>query len=267
MILDFFLHALIAGVMLSFVTAPLGCFVVWRRMSYFGDAVAHSALLGVVLGVSADIPVLAGIVPVAILMALLLTKMQNRSRFSVDTLLGILAHCSLALGVVLLALSPNIAVDINGYLFGDILAVSSDDLMLMYLLAAGILMLLWLRWKNLLLITINEDMARVQGIDIEKHRLLLMLMIAVTVALSIKLVGLLLITSMLILPAATARFYSRSPQQMMVNALILSLLTVVSGLYTSYMIDAPTGPAMVLMAGLLFLLSYLKQNLQLNRAG
>lgn len=267
MILDFFLHAFIAGVMLAFVTAPLGCFVVWRRMSYFGDAVAHSALLGVVLGLSVQIPILLGIIPIAVLMALLLTRMQKRSHFSVDTLLGILAHFSLALGMVILAFSPNVTIDLNAYLFGDILAVSSDDLMLMYVMAAGILMLLWLRWKSLVLMTINEEMGRVQGINVEKQKLLLMLMVAVTVAISIKLVGLLLITSMLILPAATARFFSRNPQQMLVNALVISLLTIIGGLYASYTLDSPTGPSMVLMAGSLFFLSYCKQQLKIRQAG
>jgi zinc transport system permease protein len=177
-------------------------------------------------------------------------------------MLGIFAHSSLALGMILLALSPEIAVDLNAYLFGDILAVSSDDLMVIYLLVAVILMMLWLRWRVFLLITINEEVARIQGIHVEKHRLILMLMLAVTVAISIKLVGLLLITSMLILPAATARFHSRSPAQMVFTAWVISLLMVVGGLYVSYVLDAPTGPAMVLMSAILFFISYIRSGLR-----
>lgn len=267
MIIDFFLHAMLAGVMLAVIAAPLGCFVVWRRMSYFGDAVAHSALLGVVLGVSFDIPLLLAIVPVAVLMALLLNKLESGTRLSTDTLLGILAHIGLALGVTLLALTPHITVDLMAYLFGDILAVSSDDLMAMYILASMILFLLWLYWKPLVMMTVSEELARVRGVNIERYRLLLMLMIAVTVAVSLKLVGLLLITSMLILPAAIARYYSRSPLQMVVLAVFVALIAIGGGLYSSFLWDTPTGPSIVLMAGALFISASLSNRVLAFRRG
>ncbi len=257
MIIDFFLNALLAGIMLAFVAAPLGCFVVWRRMAYFGDAVAHSALLGVVLGISFNIQILLAIVPIAVLMALVLSTLQHGTRFSTDTLLGILAHLGLALGVTALALNPSITVDLMAYLFGDILAVSAQDLMLMYVMAALIVFVLWLRWRQFMLLTVNEDLAAISGINVKANRLLLMLMIAVTVAISIKLVGLLLITSMLILPAATARYYSRSPHQMVFTAIFLAVLDVCGGLYTSFLWDTPSGPSIVLMAGALFIIATL----------
>jgi len=265
MLVDFFAHALIAGLILSVVAAPLGCFVVWRGMAYFGDAVAHSALLGVVIGLTLDVPVILTIVPVAVLVALLLTQLQHGTQFSSDTLLGILAHMGLALGVILLALSPEIRIDIMAYLFGDILAVSASDLLGMYFMAAVILFILWLRWRPFILITINPDMARVQGIRVERYRLLLMLMIALTVALSIKLVGLLLITSMLILPAATARYYARGPLQMVIMATILAMMSVSGGLFSSFLWDTPSGPSIVLMAGMLFIMAYLGYGLTLLR--
>lgn len=242
--------------MLAFVAAPLGCFVVWRRMAYFGDAVAHSALLGVVLGISFEVHILLAIVPIAILMALLLSGLERETRFSTDTLLGILAHMSLALGVTALALNPT-TLDIMAYLFGDILTVSRQDLIGIAILSSLVVFVLWLRWRQFVLITINEDLAALSGINVARHRLLLMLMIAVTVALSIKLIGLLLITSMLILPAATARYYSRSPGQMVFTAVFLAVLSVCSGLYTSFLWDTPSGPSIVLMAGALFIIATL----------
>ena len=143
------------------------------------------------------------------------------------------------------------------YLFGDILAVTAQDLFGMYLLAAAILMLLWMKWRGFILMTLNEDIARIQGVKVERYRLLLMVMIALTVAISIKLVGLLLITSMLILPAATARYYSRSPAQMAMVAIILACLSVTGGLFGSFVWDTPSGPSIVLMAGFLFLIAYM----------
>ena len=258
---DFFVHALIAGAILAIVAAPLGCFVVWRGMAYFGDAVAHSALLGVVIGLSLEVPIMFTIVPVAVVVALLLTRLQVGTQFSTDTLLGILAHMGLALGVVMLALNPQIRIDITAYLFGDILAVSAQDLVGMYALAVIIILLLWFRWRQFLLITLNEDIARVHGVAVQRYRLLLMMMVALTVALSIKLVGLLLITSMLILPAATARYYARSPVAMMLMAVLLALMSVGGGLFSSFLWDTPSGPSIVLMAGILFLVAYVSHKM------
>lgn len=265
MMADFFLHALVAGLILAVMTAPLGCFVVWRGMSYFGDAIAHSALLGVVLAFLFELPLIFTIIGVAITMALLLTRLQRNTQFTSDTLLGMLAHSGLALGIVLLSLHDEIRVDLMVYLFGDILAVSPHDLLGMYILASVVLILLWLRWKQFMLITLHEDIARIEGIHVERYRLVLMLMIALTVALSIKLVGLLLVTSMLILPAATARYYVRSPAQMAIVAIVLSILSVLGGLTGSFVWDTPSGPSIVLMAGSLFIIAYVTYALKQRR--
>lgn len=265
MMADFFIHALIAGLILACMTAPLGCFVVWRGMSYFGDAIAHSALLGVVLAILFEMPMIFTIIGVAILMALLLTMLQRETQFTTDTLLGMLAHLALASGVVVLALNQSVRLDLMVYLFGDILAVSPHDLLGMYILASVILMILWMKWRRFMLITLHEDIARIEGVQVERYRLLLMLMVALTVALSIKLVGLLLVTSMLILPAATARYYARSPVQMALVAMTLSVLSVLGGLTGSFVWDTPSGPSIVLMAGALFLLTYTAYRFKLRR--
>jgi zinc transport system permease protein len=265
MIIDFFIHAMLAGMMLALIAAPLGCFVVWRKMSYFGDAIAHSSLLGVVLGLTFDVPLLLTIVPIAMLLAVVLNKMQSTALLSVDTLLGVLAHISLASGVVLLALNPTITVDIMAYLFGDILAVSESDLMTMSVLSFLVTLTLWWAWKPLMMMTVSEELAQIRGVKVDRYRLLLMLMIAVTVAVSIKLVGLLLITSMLILPAAVARYYSRSPLQMLVTAIFIALIAIGGGLYSSFLWDTPTGPSIVLAAGAMFIMAYLSSHFSMLR--
>jgi zinc transport system permease protein len=266
MILSFFLHALIAGVLLAVSAAPLGCFVLWRRMAYFGDAVAHAALLGVVLGVSFKIPVMLAVVPVALLMAFLLQRIGQRGRFSADTLLGILAHLGLALGVTLLALDEHNTVDISAILFGDILAVSATDLLIMTGLSAIVLLTLWRCWMPLVAITVSEELARIRGIQVERCRLLLMLLIALTVAIAMKLVGLLLVTSMLIMPAATARAYARSPLEMVLMAALIAVLNVGAGLGASFVFDTPSGPSIVLASGLLLGMTTLAQLLKPSRA-
>jgi len=251
---DFFLHAMLAGIMLSVSAAPLGCFVVWRKMAYFGDAIAHSALLGVVIGLLWQLPLTLAIVPVACAVALLLAVANEKSRFSSDTLLGILAHGGLALGVTIMAMVPGLQVDLMAYLFGDILAVSSVDLVVIYMLAAVVLLVLWWRWRAFVLMTLNEELAKVQGVDVRRHRLVLMLLIALTVAISIKLVGLLLITSLLVLPAASARFFSSTPVQMAIFAGVIALFMVVGGLFGSLAFDTPSGPSIVLVGTMLFAL-------------
>ncbi len=244
---DFFVYALLAGIMLAIATAPLGCFVVWRRMAYFGDTIAHSALLGVVMGLLWEIPLIYAILPIALSIGLVLGVVSEKSRFSSDTLLGILAHGGLALGVVIMAMTPDLQVDLMAYLFGDILAVNGDDLMTIYLLASFVLFALWYRWREFLMVTMNEELATVQGINTRYYRIALMLLVALTVAISIKLVGLLLITSLLILPAATARFFSNTPVQMATYATCFALLTVISGLFASFAWDTPSGPSIVLV--------------------
>lgn len=263
---DFFLYALLAGVTLSLAAAPLGCFVVWRRMAYFGDALAHSALLGVVGGLLWQLPITLAVIPVAIGMALLLSFASDRSRLAADSLLGILAHSSLALGVTIMALVPNLQVDLMAYLFGDILAVNFDDLVIIYVLTLFVLIALRLKWRAFLLLTLNEELAAVQGVNVRRTRLFLMLLIALTVALSIKLVGLLLITSLLILPAATARFISSTPLQMAVLATLIAIFAMVSGLVGSMLLNTPSGPTIVLTgAALLCIIGAVSQMLKAKK--
>lgn len=252
---DFLLHALLAGLGLALIAGPLGSFVVWRRMAYFGDTLAHSALLGVALGMLLDINPALAVTAGCVLLAILLVAMQQRPWLASDTLLGILAHSTLSLGLVVLALTDNVRVDLMAYLFGDLLAISADEL---YWMLGGLLLtlllLLWL-WRPLLSITVHEELARVEGLPVTAVRLALMLLIAIVIAVAMKIVGVLLITSLLIIPAAAAQRHARSPEQMALGASLLGCLAVLGGLAASWYLDTPAGPSVVVSAASLFVLA------------
>ena len=254
---DFLLRALIAGLGVALVAGPLGSFVVWRRMSYFGDALAHSALLGVGLGLLLGMNVNLGIVAVAASLALLLVFLQHQGLLATDTLLGILAHSALSLGLVALSLMEGVRVDLMGYLFGDILAVTPGDLVWVVGGAAAVLVSLVAIWRPLLSITVHEELARVEGVPVLAVRLGFMLLMALVIAVAMKIVGILLITSMLIIPAATGRRFARTPEQMALLGSLVGCCAVAGGLWASLHWDTPAGPSIVAAAALLFAVSTL----------
>ncbi len=252
---DFLLRALLAGVGVAMVAAPLGVFVVWRRMAYFGDTLAHSALLGVALGFILGISPNLTVIIIAILMAILLLMLQNSKQLAVDTLLGILAHSALSFGLVVISFQESVRVDLMGYLFGDILAVTGSDLIWVW--GGGLLVIasLLLIWQHLLAITVHEELAQVEGVPVKRTRLIFMLLIALVIAVSMKIVGVLLITSMMIIPAAAARRFSRTPEQMALVAAIIGMVAVIGGLAGSWLWDTPAGPSVVVTAAMMFGLS------------
>lgn len=256
---DILFPAWISGLLLSCITAPLGAFVVWRKMSYFGDTLAHSALLGVALGVALEINPYFAILTLIVILALLLVWLENNTHFSVDTLLGIIAHTALSLGVVTIALIGTVRVDLVNYLFGDLLAVNYQDIIWVGLGVMCIAAVLLYFWQALLSTTISPELAQVEGINVAKVRLILMLLTAVTIGLSMKFFGALIITSLLIIPAATARRFANSPEKMAIIAIIISMLAVSIGLTLSAFYDTPAGPSVVICASAAFALSLLKK--------
>jgi len=255
---DFLIRAGLAGLVVAAISGPLGAFVVWRRMAYFGATLSHSALLGIALGLLLGISPMIGVAGVGIVVALVLSAGSGgdgAAHLSEDTLLGILAHGALALGLVLIAFADNARFDLMGYLFGDILAVGMTDLY--WLFGVGTLIggvLLWI-WRPLLTMTVHAELAQVEGIDVARVRLVFMLILAALVALAMKIVGVLLVTSLLIIPAATARPLSRTPEQMAALAAICGGLSVLGGLSGSYVFDTPSGPSIVVASMVLFVLS------------
>jgi zinc transport system permease protein len=254
---DFVLRAFLGGLGLAVVAGPLGALVVWRRMAFFGDALAHSALLGVTLGFALGINLTLGIALLCILLALLLVTLQSRVRVAADTLLGIFAHSTLSLGLVVIAFMDRLRVDLLGYLFGDILAVTRWDLAWIYLGGVVVLAALVLLWRQFLSVTVHEDLARVEGVPVDRLRFVFVLLIAITVAVAMKIVGVLLITALLIIPAAAARRFARSPEQMAVLAGVLGAVAVAAGISASLTFDTPAGPSIVVAAAVLFALSAL----------
>lgn len=252
--------AWLAGLLLACVTAPLGAFVVWRKMAYFGDTLAHSALLGVALGIFLQIDPYLAVILITILLALGLVWLEQHSTHSVDTILGIIAHCSLSLGVITISLLDNVRVDLMSYLFGDLLAIDFSDVACIGIGAIFIATLLAIFWKKLLSITISPELAQVEGLNVPRLRLLLMILTALTIALSMKFVGALIITSLLIIPSATARRFARTPEMMVIYAILFSILAISGGLLLSGLKDTPAGPSVVICAGAMFLLSLYKKS-------
>ena len=248
---DFLIRAGLAGIGLSLATGPLGSFVVWRRMAYFGDATAHAAILGVALALATDLPVGLGTLAVALVMAMTVAMMAARG-WAMDTMLGVLAHSALALGLVAVSFVPGARTDLSAYLFGDILAVSRGDLALIWGGAALVLALLVWRWQRLLTSTLNADLAHASGVDPDRERLILTLALAVVVALALKVVGALLIAALLIIPAAAARALSRTPEAMALLAGVIGALASLTGLALSLWQDTPAGPSIIAAAALLF---------------
>jgi zinc transport system permease protein len=257
---DFLLRALLGGLGVALAAGPLGAFIVWRRMAYFGDTLAHSGLLGVALGMALQFNPQLGVAATCLLIAIALVLLQRQRVLATDTLLGILAHTSLSLGLVTLAFLETVRIDLTSYLFGDILAISPDDLYWIWGGAGLALAALARLWRPLLAATVHEELAQVEGVPVFAVRLAFMLLIAIVIAVAMKVVGILLITSLLIIPAATARRFARSPESMALLAGGLGCAAVGAGLWASWRWDTPAGPSVVVAAALLFLLGSLLPN-------
>lgn len=257
MIDEFILNALLAGILVAMAAGPLGCFLVWRRMAYFGDTISHSALMGVGLGVAFGTASPWVIVITCAIVSWVLLLLQRGGKFSTDTLLGILAHSALSVGLIVIALQESLRQDMMFFLIGDILAIDDEAIMgigLMTVVALGGLVYIW---KSLLSITVHEDLARVEGVNVLQTKIIYMLLIALLVAFAMKVIGALLITSLMIIPAAAARNIARSPVQMALYSMGVGMLSVIMGIMTSSLWDLPAGPSIVLAALILFLIGRL----------
>jgi zinc transport system permease protein len=261
---DFLVRAGLAGVGLSLATGPLGCFVVWRRMAYFGDATAHAAILGVALALASGLPIGLGTLVVALAMAVTVATLAARG-WAMDTTLGVLAHSALAIGLVAISFVPGARTDLSAYLFGDILAVSRADLAFVWGGAALVLALLVWRWQALLTATLNEDLAHASGLNPDRERLILTLALALVVAVALKVVGALLIAALLIIPAAAARGLARNPEAMAALAVLIGTAASLGGLQLSLGWDTPAGPSIITAAAIIFALSALYGSMR--RAG
>lgn len=253
----FLVRAVLAGVAVAIVAGPLGAFVVWRRMAYFGGALSHTALLGVALGFLVGVEPVIGVGFVVVAVALILSGLQRVRGLSLDTLLGVVAHGALAVGLIVASTMDSVRIDLMGYLFGDILAVGWGDVAWIWGGAILILLALSQLWRNLLSATVHADLAQVEGINVRRVDLAFMLLLAVVVALAMQIVGILLVTSMLIIPASAVRGISRTPEAMAILAALAGVISIAAGLWASYQFDAPAGPGIVAAASCLFVLGLL----------
>jgi len=263
---DLILRMALGGLGVALMAGPLGVFVVWRRMAYFGAALAHSALLGVALGLFFEVHTVFAVLAVALVMALVLNALEDSPTLSTDTVLGILAHGFLAVGLVVMTFMEgghmegghtDHHLDLEATLFGDIMAISQEDILLIYGGVVAVLCVMALIWKPLLSLTVHAELARVEGVAVERVRMVFLLLLAFIVALAIKVVGLLLLVSLLIIPAACARPFAHTPVSMAVLATVLGGVSVGLGLWGSFVFDTPSGPGIVLAALALFGLSVL----------
>lgn len=247
----FLLRGLLAAISIAAIAGPLGCFILWRKMAYLGDAAAHASLLGIAFAMIFSLPIFSGVVVIVALVAVA-GMVLAQGKLSADSVLGVLAHSGLALGIIALALAEQRPVDLHSYLFGEVLAVSWFDVGISALIALTVAIVLYTRWPNFVTVALSSDLASAAGINARKEDILLSLLFALIIAASIKIVGALLITALLILPAAAARFYARTPERMAIGAAVLGLCAVLLGFWASDTANLPTGPTIISAAALIF---------------
>ena len=252
---DFIIRAFVAGIGLALITGPLGCFIIWRRLSYFGDTIAHSALLGVVIAYAMNFNLILAVFAVSCFIALSLLFLQKRTNLPDDALLGLLAHSVLAIGLVLLGILSFIRIDLMGLLFGDILSVNITDVLFVWIGGSFVLIVLILIWRPLFAATVNLELAKAEGLNADLANAIFTILIASVIAISIKIVGILLITGLLIIPAAASRNLSSTPIQMAIISSVIGLVSVVLGLQTSMIWNSPTGPTILTIALGVFILT------------
>ena len=252
---DFIIRAFAAGIGLALITGPLGCFIIWRRLSYFGDTIAHSALLGVVIAYAMNFNLIIAVFAVSCFVALSLLFLQKRTNLPDDALLGLLAHSVLAIGLVLLGILSFIRIDLMGLLFGDILSVNITDVLFVWVGGSIVLIVLILIWRPLFAATVNLELAKAEGLNADLANAIFTILIASVIAISIKIVGILLITGLLIIPAAASRNLSSTPIQMAIISSVIGLVSVVLGIQTSMIWNSPTGPTILAIALGVFILT------------
>ncbi|WP_168463928.1 metal ABC transporter permease [Wolbachia endosymbiont of Ctenocephalides felis wCfeT] len=252
---DFFINSLIAVVIISLVTGALGSFMIWQRLSYLGDSLSHSSLLGIALALILKISPSISIMLIAIMFALLLSLNFNRL-YSADTILNIVTNVVLSSSLIIMSFLPSGNGGIINSLFGDILTLEKSDILLILLASVAAALTLILRWRYWLMISINQDLATVEKINVNLVRLEFLITLAIFIAVAAQLIGILLIAAFLLIPAASARLISKTPMQMIIVATVFSVISGVSGLILSANFDLLTGPAIILTSALYLIVAY-----------
>lgn len=254
--LSFMQNALAAAVMVSILCAVISFFVVLKRLSFIGAGISHSAFGGVSLGVLLKVNPTLAAVAFAVAAALAIGQISRRSEIHEDTAIGILFAAAMALGILLLSLSKSYTADLFGFLFGNILAVTRLDILIIALLSACVLLLVKLFFKELLFLSFDEEMAQVSGLPVAFLHLLLLGLMAVTIVVSIKIVGIILVSALLVIPGATGYRLTFNYKRMLLISVSVAVASSLMGLGASYYLDIPSGATIVLTATLIFLICH-----------
>ncbi|MFT4325151.1 MAG: iron chelate uptake ABC transporter family permease subunit [Candidatus Liberibacter psyllaurous] len=255
---EFFIRALFAGIGIILSTGPLGCFIVWQRMTYFGDTIAHSALLGVAFSLMLNLPLPLCIFMVAALTSIILLQIQKSEFIASDAILGVITHSTISISLIMLSFMTWVNTDLTSFLFGDILAVNTNDIIIIWSVGILNIVILIKIWKSLLATTVNYELAKAEGMQPEKVKLIFTMITALMISISIKFIGITLITSLLILPTVTARRFATSPENMVILTTVIGILGVILGLYGSLIFDTPSGPSIIITSLIFFILSFLR---------
>jgi len=258
---DFLWRAALGASLLAAACGPIGCFVLWRRLAYVGESVAHIGLLGAALGLLIGVNVLIGTAVLAIVAALVMARATDRT-IPAGTFVGIIGHVGLALGFVVLATMETVRTDLLGYLFGDVLALTTADLFAIAGVSLAVLAGTALMWQPLLRTAAGGQIAAAEGRNNRFAQTAFLVLIAILVAFGLKVVGALLIVALLIIPPAAARPFAKTPEAMAVLAAIAGALAAPIGLAAAWLADAPAGPCMVLAAAAIFAASSIAARLR-----
>jgi zinc transport system permease protein len=262
---DFLVRSVLAGLIMVTIAAPMGCLMVWQRLAFLSDTLGHAAVFGVGLGLMLNLAPIAGVLAVALLIVFSLSRVSNFNSALSETTLAIISHTGLAGGIILVGLLPAQTVNLESILFGDLLATTPADLLHMLVTTAVLLILLAHHWRGFVALSVSREIAQAEGIEVRKLQFLMYAMIALLVAVMMQVMGVLLIAAMLVIPTTSARLFSRGPEQMVMLSALYGLGALAGGITSSYQFDWQTGPAIVVSASALLLLTLGLSRLLNNR--
>ncbi len=252
---DFLVRSVIAGLIMVAIAAPMGCLMVWQRLAFLSDTLGHAAVMGVGLGLLLEVTPVFGVLAVALLIVFSLNRVDSFNSALSETTLAIISHTGLAGGIILVGLLPAQSVNLEAILFGDLLATTSADLVRLLITTLVLLLLLLHHWRSFVAVSVSREIAQAEGIEVRKVQFLMYIMIALLVAVMMKVMGVLLIAAMLVIPTTSARLFSRSPEQMVAVSALYGLGALAGGIGSSFQFDWQTGPAIVVCATLLMLVT------------
>ena len=252
---DFLVRSVIAGLIMVVIAAPMGCLMVWQRLAFLSDTLGHAAVMGVGLGLLLEVTPVFGVLAVALLIVFSLNRVNSFNSALSETTLAIISHTGLAGGIILVGLLPAQSVNLEAILFGDLLATTSADLTRLLITTVVLLLLLLHHWRSFVAVSVSREIAQAEGIEVRKVQFLMYIMIALLVAVMMKVMGVLLIAAMLVIPTTSARLFSRSPEQMVAVSALYGLGALVGGISSSFQFDWQTGPAIVVSATMLLLVT------------